>query len=144
MKNKLIIAALLTFGFCFTANAQTDESARRIQLIQALERAQAEVLVSRDLIDGLKEQVASKDSLIAAITEKDEVSQAAIKTLQSEVENLRIAISESQKVLELRQHEVDFLKKDLEKNNKNLTRSRRNSKILIVLAGVIGVIAVVK
>jgi len=144
MINKLIIIALLTFSFCFTANAQTDETARRVQLIQALERAQSEVLVSRDLIGALKEQVASKESIIAAITEKDEASQEAIKTLQSEVENLRMAISESTRVLELRQHEVYFLAKDLEKSNKNLTRSRRNSKVLLVLAGVIGVIAIVK
>ncbi len=144
MANKLIIIALLTFGFCFTANAQTDEAARRIQLIQALERSQTEVLVSRDLIAALKEQVASKESIIAAITEKDEASEAAIKTLQSEVEDLRIAIYEAQKVLELRHHEVEFLKSDLEKSNKKLSRSRRTSKVLLVLAGVLGVVAIVK
>jgi uncharacterized membrane protein YvbJ len=144
MKNKLIIAALLIFTFCFTANAQTDEAARRIQLVQALERTQEEISSSRRFIAALKEQVESKENLISSLNKKDGLSGSAIKSLQDEVVSLRAAIDAQEKVVSLQKEESKYLRRELEKTRKDLSRSRRRSKFLIIAAGILAVFVIAK
>lgn len=144
MKNTIIFTIILIFTFCFTATAQTDEAARRVQLIQALERSQSEVLASRDLIGALKEQVESKEKLINSLNKKDELSQSAIKSLQYEIDSLRAAIDDAKKIMEIREKEVDILKKELDKTRKKLSRSRSISKYLAVIAGVLAAVIIAK
>jgi chromosome segregation ATPase len=142
---KLTIIAILFFGFAFTANAQqTDSDVARIQLINALERAQREVKSSRIYVDALKQQVESKEARITALNQKDELSTAAIASLQSEVSNLRLAITEAEAVMSIREKEVLTLKSQLEKTRKKLSRARTFTKYLAVVAAVLAGIVVLK
>lgn len=144
---KIFIIAILICGFCFAANAQTKPSAdeiQRIQLVNALERAQTEVKASRKLIDALEVQVDVKTSEIKALNEKDTLAQSAIVRLQSEINNLRAAITEAETALKLRADEVATLKKDLQKTRKKLHRARSLTKYLAAVAAALTVIVVIK
>lgn len=151
LKTLLIIAA--AFALCMATNAQTVPPAppspmadeiQRLRLVNALERAQAEVRISRKFVDSLKDQVASKEKIIKAQKEKDVLSSAAIESLQAEIVNLRSAISEAEKILETRRVEVAELKGYLEKTRAKLNRARSMTKYLAIAAAVLAAIVVVK
>lgn len=151
---KLIIYTILILSFAFSANAQTAaapaappqtaDEIKRLQLVGALERAQNEVKASRHFIDALKVQVESKQKLIDALDAKDELAQKAIAGLQSEVVNLRAAITEQEAALKLRSDEVAELKKQLENTRRKLHRARALQKYLIAAAAVAAAALVLK
>lgn len=146
---KLFLIAILTVSVCFTAaSAQTaappDAPIVRAQLIGALERAQREVKASRNLIDALREQVEAKEKRIKAHSAKDELGAAAINGLQSEIANLRAAITKAKSALEIRRAQVADLEDDLDKTRSKLKRARTVVKFLAIAAGVLGGISLVK
>ncbi len=136
MRNFLFIA-ILFFSYASFANAQTaapDDAARRVLLVEALERNQAEVIAGRKYIDALKQQVGIKQAEIKALNEKDALAQSAITGLQSEVTSLRSAIDEASKALEIRKSEAEELKKQLDKTRRSLHRARALTKYLAITA----------
>lgn len=115
-----------------TQNQQAADEQRRRQLIEALERAQDEVTAGRAYIGGLEAQVKSKQSIIDAQKTRQTLSDAAITSLQAEVETLKAVIAEQEKTIAGQKSEVDYLKKELSKTNKKLHRSRKLNQFLIV------------
>ena len=139
-----IIAALCLFAsvrktFSQTTapstQAQETDEQRRIKILEALERAQDEVKASRAYIKGLEKQVTSKQSIIDAQTKRQILSDEAISSLQKETEIAKAAITSEEKTIELQKLEVDYLKKELDKTNKKLKRSRNLNRYLIVGIG---------
>jgi chromosome segregation ATPase len=115
-----------------STQTRADDEARRRQLIEALERAQDEVKASRKYIDALEAQVKSKQSIIEAQAKRQTLSDEAITSLQKEVEILKSVIAVQEKTIETDRNEIDYLKKELDKTNKKLKRSRSLNKYLIV------------
>jgi chromosome segregation ATPase len=145
MKKLIIITLLFVSGAGASVHAQTaNDDISRIQLINALERAQREVKSSRIYVDALRQQVESKEARITALNQKDELSTQAIKNLQSEVSNLRLAVTEAEAVMSIREKEVLTLKNQLEKTRKKLNRARTFTKYLSVVAGVLAGIVILK
>ncbi len=145
MKKLIIAIILILSGAGAAVHAQTTNGdVARIQLINALERAQTEVKSSRIFVDALRQQVASKEARITALNQKDALSTAAIKNLQSEITNLRLAINEAEAVISIREKEVLTLKSQLEKTRKKLSRARTFTKYLAVVAAVLAGIVVLK
>lgn len=152
LKTLLIIVA--AFVLCVATNGQTAaptplparmaDEIQRLRLVNALERAQSEVRISRKFVDSLKDQVESKEKIIKAQKDKDVLSSAAIAGLQTEIVNLRSAVVEAEKTLELRRVEVAELKSYLEKTRIKLNRARNLTKYLAIAAGVLAAIVIVK
>lgn len=117
-----------------TTSSQSEAEIVRLQLVNALERAQTEVKSSRNYIKGLKEQIEIKEARIKALNAKDELASQAINGLQSEIKNLRAAIGAAEQAIKIRSDEVAQLKKDLDKTRKKLHRARTLAKYLTVAA----------
>lgn len=80
---KIISLTILTLCFCLNAAAQAapDNAAatvERIQLVAALERAQAEVKASRKYVDALNEQIESKEKIIQTQQRRQTLADSAI------------------------------------------------------------------
>ncbi len=148
MKKLIILVLILTGAGAAVVSARTTnrtiDEIQREQVVNALERAQNEIRASGIFVDALKEQVEAKEALINSLNEKDELSTVAIRNLQSEVSNLRLAITEAEAVMSLREKEVLTLKTQLEKTRKKLSRARTFTKYLAVVAGVLAGIVILK
>lgn len=103
-------------------------------LVSALERAQTEVRASRKLIDGLRDQVKSKENLIDKLNERDTVRVQVQASLQAEVKDLRAAIESQRATLKIKEAEADYLKGELSKANKKLKASHTREKIFAGIA----------
>lgn len=125
-------------------NSTQTEDARRSELIGALERAQTEVRAGRKYIDGLKEQVKSKQQLIDALNRRDVKRVEIEKSLQSEIDNLRLAIGQQKSALKIKVDEVDYLKKQLTKVEKKLKNSHTREKVLVVTTFVLFLLQLLK
>ncbi len=146
---KILSTAILIIVFCAAGYAQQsvpqpDAEITRVQLVNALERAQTEVKASRKLIDALNDQVEVKEARIKALNQKDELATAAIANLQSEIKNLRAAITEATAALKVQSDEVATLKKDLDKTRKKLKRARSLTKYVTVAAAALAGILIIK
>lgn len=114
------------------ARQNDDAAARRLALVAALERAQAEVVAGRSYVKGLETQVESKQSIIDAQARRQTLSDAAIESLKSEVADAVAVIASQKQSLELGEKEILYLKKELKSVNKKLARSRKLNRYLIV------------
>lgn len=72
--------------------------------------------------------------MIDAEGQRQTLSDAAIASLQKEVEDLKSVVSAQEKTLETSTAEVDYLKKELGFTQKKLHRSRTLNKYLILTA----------
>lgn len=122
----------------------TEAEIARLQLVNALERAQTEVKASRKLIAGLNEQIESKEARIKALNARDALSAQAIGGLQSEIKNLRAAAREAGNAIKIRSGEVEQLKRDLDKTRKKLHRSRAFVKYLTIAAAALAAALILK
>ena len=121
---------------------QNDDEARRLKLVEALERAQDEVKASRKYIDGLEKQVESKEQIIAAQTKRQTLSDEAITSLQKEIETLKAAVAEQEKTIRVQENETEYLKKELGKTSRKLHRARKlnQSLIIVTAAAILGIL----
>lgn len=118
-----------------TSNSTRTDDAKRAALLSALERAQDEVAAGRKYIDALRAQVKSKQDLIEKLTERDAAREQVEKSLQKEVGELRAAIDEQKKTLQIKSDEVEYLKKELSKANKKLRAAHSREKFLVGAVG---------
>lgn len=135
--------AKTTFSQGTGSSSKTDEQ-RRIALVNALERAQDEVVAGRKYIDGLKEQVKSKEVRIDALNKRDEKRVEIEKSLNAEISNLRAAIEEQKSALKVKEDEVGYLKKELSKVQKKLNSSHTREKVLVVTTIVLFLLQLLK
>lgn len=127
--------AKTTFSQETSNSIQTDAEQRRVALINALERAQSEVVAGRKYIDELQTQVKSKQALIDKLVERDAARAQVEQSRQKEIAELRAAIDEQEKALQIRIDEVEYLKKELAKTQKKLRSSHRREKFLVAALG---------
>lgn len=100
-----------------------------IQLVEASERAQREVVISRKSVDGLREQIQSKEKIIAELKKQGEISGEAILAQKSEITELRAAIASQQQTLKISEQKSEYLAGEVKKLEKKLRRSRKVAQI---------------
>lgn len=128
-----------------TSNStQNNDEERRAALVQALERAQTEVRAGRKYIEGLKEQVRSKESLIERLDARDAVRVKAQESLQAEVRDLQAAIASQKENLKIKEAETDYLKKELSKVNKKLRNAHTREKIFAGIAAALAAVLLLR
>ena len=160
---RILTGALLGAALCLSASvkpalsqqtasstqpqqAQTPETeaARRLRLIEALERAQDEVKASRKYVAALEASVKSKQAVIDAQVKRQSLSDEAIAALQSEVADAKAVIGSQQATIAAGGREIDYLKQELAAVNKKLRRARAVEKYLIVGIGALILTSVLK
>lgn len=126
-----------------TAAPQTEAELRRVELIEALERAQTEVVAGRKYVAALEEQIRLKQERINALGQRDEFRAAKEAALLTEINELKAAIVAKNAAQELAQTQIARLDKDLKKTQKKLRAANRRTRWVIVGAAIFAVGAIV-
>lgn len=127
-----------------TPSSTPNDDGRRAALVAALERTQTEVKAARRYIDGLNDQVKSKQALIDKLNERDGVRVAIQTQLEGEIKNLRLAIAETEEALRIKTDEAKYLKDQLAKTNRKLRNSHTREKIFAAVAAILAGVLVLK
>lgn len=118
-------------------NQQIDEQ-RRLALVEALERAQREVIAGREYVDVLEGKLKSAAAIIAAQEKRQTLSDQAIALLRKQAAEYQAALDEQKRRIEIDKKEIIYLRAELDQTNRKLKRSRTVNKYLIAgLAGII-------
>lgn len=148
---KFIYLIILFLALTFSHSAQTPSPApkteaeiTRLQLVDALERAQIEVLASRKFVDALKSEIETKTALVAALRQKDALAQAAIQSQSAEIAIMKGALRAATLALDARRAERDALKKDLDRTRRKLGRARSLTKYLAAAAAALAAVVILK
>lgn len=115
----------------------TNDADRRVLLIQALQRAQTEVVESRKYVDALEQQIRMKQERINALNILTEQNLALRQSLNLEIAQLQTAIASQQTQIKFNVAEIDYLKKELASVQKKYKKSLKREKWLLLGIGAI-------